>query len=356
MNCFDYAGIIHFHSDYSFDGRAPLPSIIEAAQENGLDFLMLTDHSTLRARDDGHEGWQGKTLLIVGQEVAPRFNHLLVFDTDTPIDVDKNDEEIDPQSYLQAVQAAGGISFIAHPDHEGTSLFHVKHYPWLNWDVDGYTGIGIWDFMTDWQNSLRGYFRAILSYFFPAFFLTGPRRITLERWDRLNRSRRVVGIGESDNHDTKKHFMGLTLSVFPFRKAFRFLRTHVVTRIPFTGDGTKDKVLLLESLKGGHVYVAQEYFHSAKGFCLSVSEGNREATMGDIFLLDQKALLSVKVPTTGHIRVVKDGSLFYEEIGSSASCAICQPGVYRIEVFAKSYGKYRPWIFSNPVYVNQLQT
>lgn len=160
MGYFDYSGIIHFHSDYSFDGRASLPSIIEAAHDNGLDFLMLTDHSTLRAKEDGYEGWQGKTLLIVGQEVAPRFNHLLVFNTDTPIDVDKDDEGIDPRSYLKEVQEAGGICFIAHPDHEGAELFHVKHYPWLNWDVDGYTGIGIWDFMTDWQNSLRGYFRA----------------------------------------------------------------------------------------------------------------------------------------------------------------------------------------------------
>ena len=101
----------------------------------------------------------------------------------------------------------------------------------------------------------------------------------------------------------------------------------------------KDKALLLEALKGGHVYVAQEYFRPAKGFRLSVKEGNREATMGDIFLLDRKALLSVKVPTIGHIRVVKDGSLFYEEIGQSASCSICQPGVYRIEVFAKMLRK-----------------
>ena len=50
----------------------------------------------------------------------------------------------------------------------------MKHYPWTDWSVTGYTGIGIWDFMTDWQNSLTGYLRAVLSYVFPALFLRGP--------------------------------------------------------------------------------------------------------------------------------------------------------------------------------------
>ncbi|MBN1546628.1 MAG: CehA/McbA family metallohydrolase [Syntrophaceae bacterium] len=353
MEYFDYSGIIHFHSEYSFDGRIPLPEIIAAAKENGLDFLMLTDHSTLQASADGFGGWHDRVLLIVGQEVAPRFNHLLVFENGIPIEVDKDDTKIAPQSYIDKVVAAGGICFIAHPDHEGTALFHVKHYPWQDWNVSGYTGLGIWDFMTDWQNSLKGHLRAFLSYLWPGFFLQGPQVATLRRWDELNHHRRVVGIGESDNHATRKRIVGVTFTVFPFRKAFRFLRTHIVTRSPLTGDGFGDKTLLLDALRGGNVYIAQESFFSAKGFFLSVTEGKREATMGDIFFLDQRARLIVRVPANGHIRVVKDGSLYHEEIGRSASCFISQPGVYRIEVFAKSYGKYRPWIFSNPVYINR---
>lgn len=354
MAYYDYSGIIHFHSDYSFDGRTPLPEIITAARDNGLDFLMLTDHSTLQARTDGYEGWHDRVLLIVGQEVAPRFNHLLVFENQTPIAVEPDDEVIAPQSYIDQVLAEGGISFLAHPDHEGSEQFHVKHYPWRDWNVDGYTGIGIWDFMTDWQNSLQGYLRAFLSYLSPGFFLQGPQPATLTRWDDLNRHRRVVGIGECDNHATPKRFGGVTLSVFPFHKAFRFLRTHVLTRSPFIGDGARDKAVLIDALKNGRVYVAQESFRLAKGFRLSVADGNHEATMGDIFSLDQISQLSVRVPSNGHIRVVKDGALYHEEIGQSASCSISQPGVYRVEVFAKSYGKYRPWIFSNPVYIKHL--
>ena len=351
MACFDYAGVIHFHSDYSFDGRISVPEIVRAAKDTNLNFLMLTDHSTLRAGEDGYEGWHDKVLLIVGQEISPRFNHLLAFGTEKPIIVDKNDEEIDPQSYIDQVLEAGGICFIAHPDHEGSALFHVKHYPWRNWYAEGYTGIGIWDFMTDWQNSLRGYIKALLSFVFPCFFLRGPQPVTLRRWDRLTQTRRVVGIGECDNHATKRRVGRVSFSVFPFRKAFRFIRTHVLTSSPLTGDGAIDKVSVLDALKKGHVYVAQEYFYPAKGFSLSVVEGSREATMGDIFLLDREALLDVRVPLRSRIRIVKDGVLFQERIGPSVSCSIRQPGIYRIEVFVNIYGMYRPWIFSNPVYV-----
>jgi hypothetical protein len=353
MAYYDYSGIIHFHSDYSFDGRVPLAQIFHAAKTNGLDYLMLTDHSTLQAKRDGFEGWHEGVFLIVGQEVAPRFNHLLVFDTETPIPVDKNDEEIAPKTYIDQVVAEGGMSFIAHPDHEGAELFHVKHYPWQDWSVTGYTGIGIWDFMTDWQNSLRGHIQALCSYLFPGFFLQGPQPATLRRWDELNHNRRVVGIGESDNHATRRRYGCLTLSVFPFHKAFRFIRTHILTPGPLTGEAKHDKHLLLDALKNGNAYIAQESFRPARGFSLSVTEGDREATMGDIFFLDQSARFIVNIPTNGHIRVVKDGSIYHEESGRSASCSISQPGAYRIEVFAKSYGKYRPWIFSNPVYINR---
>ena len=77
MTLYDYTGVIHLHSSLSFDGHTPMRRIIAAAEKNGIDFIMLTDHDHLKARDEGWEGWQGKTLVIVGEEIAPRFNHYL---------------------------------------------------------------------------------------------------------------------------------------------------------------------------------------------------------------------------------------------------------------------------------------
>jgi hypothetical protein len=349
---YDYTGVIHVHSVYSFDGRVPMPEMLEAARKNCIDFIMLTDHSNLQAREEGFEGWHGDTLLIVGQEIAPRFNHYIAFQTNSPI-IPKCETDINPQIYMDQVRAQGGIGFIAHPDHGGTKLFHVKHYPWLNWAVTGYTGIGIWDFMTDWQSTLNSYTTALCSFFFPAFFLRGPKKETLQRWDQLNQNTRVVGIGELDNHDTMKKVMGLNFSVFPFAKAFKLVRTHVITEKPLVKDNKRDIELLLSALKQGRAYIAGEYYYESKGFSFVLTDDSQNATMGDEFLLDDEACLSVMLPVTAKVRIIKDGTLFREEITHNLICKISQRGVYRVEAYLKVFGKYLPWIFSNPIYVNR---
>jgi len=351
MKLYDYTGVIHFHSSYSFDGRASVEEIIKAAGENGIDFLMLTDHSTLGARRAGLEGWNGGILLVVGQEVSPRFNHYLAFGIDEELIVDENDTASKPQGWIDRVKMLGGIGFIAHPDHEGTEKFHVKHFPWRDWSVSGYTGMGVWDFMTDWQSTLKNLPGALIAYLFPSYVLKGPRNITLKRWDYLNKEGRVAGIGELDNHDTPRKILGMTVGVFPFKRAFRFIRTHLLLDNPLKGEAEGDIDTLLKALKNGRAYIAMEYFRAAKGFSLSLSDENGEVTMGDEFSLKGEALLGVKAPEKGKIRIIRDGGLFAETIDKDITCKISRKGVYRAEVYLKVRGKYRPWIFSNPVYV-----
>lgn len=351
MNLYDYTGVIHFHSDHSFDGRVPVREILKAAGKNGIDFLMLTDHSSLDARKEGIEGWNENVLLVVGQEISPRFNHFIAFGIDAPISVDQDGENIPPQSYIDKVRNEGGLGFISHPDHEGTKMFHVKHYPWVDWSVSGYTGLGVWDFMTDWQSSLRGHVRAICSYMFPVLFLRGPKEVTLNRWDKLNQKTRVVGIGELDNHDTPAKLLGLNLRVFSFQRAFKFIRTHILMDEPFEKDGKKDIINLLNALNRGRAYIAQEYFREAKGFSFFLYDKSRKVTMGDDFPLKSRATLQVKLPERGKIRVIKDGRVFREKVSRALECTIDDGGVYRIEVYLARIGKYRPWIFSNPIYV-----
>jgi len=353
LKLYDYTGVIHFHSEYSFDGRVSVREILQTARESGIDFLMLTDHSCLAAREEGLEGWDKNVLLVVGQEISPRFNHFIAFGIDEPIKVDE-DEDVPPQSYIDKVRKDGGIGFISHPDHEGTEMFHVKHYPWVDWAASGYTGLGVWDFMTDWQSSLRGYVRAICSYMFPALFLRGPKEITLNRWDKLNQKSRVVGIGELDNHDTPTKLLGLNVRVFPFQRAFKFIRTHILMKEPFEKDDKKDIMNLLSALNNGRAYIAQESFREAKGFSFFIYDKNIKVTMGDDFFLKSRSTLQVRLPEQGKIRVIKDGQVFRERISKWLECAIDEKGVYRVEAYLKRIGKYRPWIFSNPIYVKQV--
>jgi len=355
MHLNDYAGVIHLHSHYSFDGRTPVSEIIAAARANKIAFLLLTDHSTMQARTEGLEGWHDGVLLVVGEEIAPRFNHYLAFGHARAIDCAEKEPELPPQVYIDRVHTLGGFGFIAHPDHSGAPLFHVKHYPWQAWAVKGYSGIGIWDFMTDWQNSLTGYMRAILSYAFPAFFLRGPCPATLERWDSLTTKQAVVGIGELDNHDTPMRVGGVTLSVFPFARVLNLIRTHLLTERPLTGNSETDISVVLDVLKRGRCYVSLDYFHPATGFSVTVHDGQSDATMGDRFPLQNKALLQASLPRPAKIRLFQNGRLIQETVGGELSYIVRNTGVYRIEAYLQAWGRYRPWIFANPLYVVRRQ-
>src|SRR3990172_5565794 len=308
---YDYAGAIHFHSNYSYDGNVSIGRIVEDATSAGLHFIMLTDHFRLDAKRDGHEGWHGDVLLIVGEELSPSYNHLLAFGIREPI-VPKR-YEAKPQEYIDAVNNQGGFGIIAHPDHEGTKLCGVKPFPWTDWSVKGYTGMSIWDLQTDWQDKLKGYPSAILSYFFPSYRLSGPREGKLKRWDELNRNKRVTGIGEIDNHNAKRKFLGLNFYIFNFRYAFKTIRTHILTEKPFNKNSKEDIEIVYQAIKEGRVYVAHEYWNSAKGFSFSIGDGENEVGIGGEFILkDKPASIKVNLPIHGLIRVIQDGKKIYE--------------------------------------------
>ena len=227
----------------------------------------------------------------------------------------------------------------------------MKHYPCNDWTVTGYLGISVWDFMTDWQSSLRGYFKGFLCFLFPAWFLRGPKPVTLSRWDKLNQAQKFIGFGELDNHASIKKILGMNFVAFSFERAFKFISTHVLTEEKLTGDGQKDKEIILQALLAGRVYFALEYFRKAHGFTFSAEQGNKFYQMGDEFKLGGKAFLKVSLPAKALVRVIRNGLQLEEEITSGFSRQISEPGVYRVEVYLRSCGKLRPWIFSNPIFI-----
>jgi hypothetical protein len=181
--------------------------------------------------------------------------------------------------------------------------------------------------------------------------LKGPKKETLERWDELNQARKVVGIGELDNHETVKEMFGIEFYIFPFEKAFRFIRTHILTEAGFLGEDELDREIILSALRRGRAYVAFEYFEPSRGFSFVVMDESEVATMGDEFYLDDMAIVQVELPCKGKIRLIRNGELFRETVGLELTCGIDEPGIYRVEVYLRKALKYRPWIFSNPVYV-----
>jgi hypothetical protein len=353
---FDYAGAIHFHSSYSYDARTPLEQIVEAGAKAGLDFAIVTDHFRLDARQEGWEGYHTapglsrRLLMLVGEEISPRYNHYLAFSIQKPIVVWKTQSQA--QAVIDAVNAQGGFGFIAHPDHGGAPLVGARAYPWIDWNVTGFTGLSIWDLMGDWISALSSPWGAFYACWRPEQVLRGPKQQTLARWDELSKKGNCFAIGEVDNHGHHKRYFGLRWHLFPFEWAFRTVRTHVLLEAPFSGDAAADQARVLEAVRTGRSYVSLDLWNDPKGFSFEVFDDRQRAGMGQRFRREGPALLEAKTPEGGRFRVIRNGQMIWEEHARPhIERDLDLPGVYRLEVDQFVRGRWRPWIYSNPIWV-----
>jgi hypothetical protein len=351
---FDYAGCVHFHSSYSYDAGQPIDRIVQSALRSELDFAILTDHFHLDAKRDGWERYhvegEKKCLLLVGEEISPRYNHYLALNIGHPIVVSKT--EAHSQDVIDTVNSQGGFGFIAHPDHAGAPFAGVRAYPWVDWKVTGMAGISIWDLMGDWVSSMSSPWSMLRGLLCPSGVLKGPQAQTLARWDELCQRMHCVAIGEIDNHATRKKVFGISRTLFTFDYAFRTIRTHVMLPEPLTGHLENDRMAVLNALKEGHSYISLDYWKDPKGFRFEIFDPEQRVSMGHRITRKGTALADIKLPSPGRIRFIRNGRTIREE-GSRSHMQrdVEMPGVYRVEVDQKIGGRWRPWIYSNPIWV-----
>ena len=123
---FEYVGSIHMHSTFS-DGSGEVPEIAGFANEVGLDFIILTDHNTLRALEEDYEKWYDNTLCLVGYEINDKENknHYLALGIEETYST-----RMAAKNYVRKVKEAGGIGFIAHPHEVRNNMKEHPPYPW----------------------------------------------------------------------------------------------------------------------------------------------------------------------------------------------------------------------------------
>ncbi|MDP4173294.1 MAG: histidinol-phosphatase [Bacteroidota bacterium] len=344
---FEYVGAIHIHSVFS-DGSGEVNDIGNFASEVGLDFIIITDHNTLRAQREGYEGWYGNTLLLVGYEINDKENknHYLALDIDQTFSTRLPAKEI-----VSRVKSAGGIGFIAHPHEKRNSMKEHPAYPWTEWSTDEFNGIEIWNHMSEWMEGLTEE-NKYQSFIHPLKTIVAPQEETLRTWDRLNMERTVVGIGGIDAHAHKVNLFGFfEVEVFPYKVLFKSIRTHILTSEKIEIGQSPDKLqkaktLIYESLRKGHCFVSNYYHSDASGFRFFGEDGNKSYQMGDCLLLNDKAKLKVLLPSpTGEIRLIRNGKLYDKVISSDAEFHIKEKGAYRTEVFLDN----KAWIYSNHI-------
>lgn len=347
MNIHEYVGSLHMHSVFS-DGSGEVREIIRFAQESGLDFVMLTDHNTLRAKEEGYEGFYENTALIVGYEINDKENknHYLAFGVDKTFST-----RLPAKEYVKLVKEEGGIGFLAHPHEKRTALKDQPPFPWTEWDTEDFTGIEIWNHMSVWMENLTEE-NKYQSFIHPLKTVKMPPEETLRLWDELSMTRRVVGIGGVDAHAHKVNLLGmLEVEVFPYKVLFKSIRTHIFTDGKFDylnkNEFSRFRTAIFESLRTGKTFFANHYLGDAKGFRFLCVSGGNEYLSGAELQMSHPAALYIKIPGSvkSKTRIIRNGVVVFETEEFEAEFAVTEPGAYRTEVVRGNRG----WIFSNHI-------
>ncbi len=344
---YEYVSAIHIHSHFS-DGSADAKEIARIAAETGLDFIILTDHNTLRALDEGYEKWYGNTLLLVGCEINDKENknHYLAFGINKTIST-----RLPAKEYVTKVNEMGGIGFLAHPHEKRNSMKEHPPYPWVDWSIDNFTGIEIWNHMSEWMEGLTEANK--YNYFVhPLKSISSPPEETLKVWDELNQSRKVVGIGGIDAHAHKINVLGFfEVEVFPYKILFKSIRTHILIENKLvSGESNANlenaKIEIYGALKEGRCFVSNYYHGDASGFRFFAESDNQIYQMGDYVPLNKSVKLKTLLPNiSATIRLIKNGEIIDSIDNFDAEFNVTSSGAYRVEIFINQ----NAWIFSNHI-------
>jgi hypothetical protein len=347
---------LHMHTVYS-DGTGTHQDIAEAAIKAGLDAVIVTDHNLLVKEMEAYYNWEGKsTLVLIGEEIhdvdrVPQKNHLLVFNTNEEL----ADQAGDPQQLIEIIKQAGGLSFLAHPTDPAAPLFDQGDFSWVDWDIDGFTGLELWNGFSEFKTLLKSKPKAIWYAFQPRRIGRGPLPETIKIWDRLTSSgEKIVAVGGSDAHALAGSLGPLRRTLFPYLFHFQAVNTHLLISENLTGELSNDKSLIYSALRDGSCFIGYDLPHPTRGFRFFANSSHGQMQMGEEIDLRGEITLQIYLPRPAECSLFKDGVKIKSWRGKKECFhPVSDPGVYRVEAYLFYKGRKRTWIISNPIYVRE---
>lgn len=346
---------LHMHTVYS-DGTGTHKDIAKAAIRAGIQAVIVTDHNVWVQDLEGYYGDEenGRVLVLVGEEVHdqtrhPQKNHLLVLGADRELAM----LAANPQHLIDGAIDSGGLAFLAHPIDPEAPKFGQEDLSWVDWEVANFTGIELWNAMTEFKSLLEGYPQALWYAFNFSRIGHGPFPETLKKWDELlAQGRPVVAVGGSDAHQLNESLGPIKRKLFPYQKHFHAVNTHLLIPEPLNGSLEHDKILILDALRRGHAFVGYDLPASTAGFRFSAHCAEQTFIMGDTINAPQSATLQVKLPRAAEGHLLKDGEVVASTYKRDALVhKVREPGIYRFEAYRYYKSRRRGWIFSNPIYI-----
>jgi len=345
---------LHIHTRFS-DGTGTHKDVVRAALRAGLDAVIVTDHNVWVGDAEGYYRENGqRVLMLVGEEVhdrtlIPQRNHALILGAGKEMAAYADDT----QRLFTVTAQADGLAFLAHPVERAAPLVHELDIPWVNWEVEGYTGLEIWNALSEFKGHLRTPWHLLFYGLLFHQVAVAPFEEVLQRWDALLASgKRVAAVGGADAHALHYHLGPLTVTLFPYEKHFRAITTHVLLSEPLSGHLEHDRRLIYDALRKGRAFVANDLPASARGFRFTATGHHAEAVMGEQIALNGGVTLQIRLPRKAECRLVRHGEVVQRWRGRDVCAAtVTEPGAYRVEAYLTAWGRRRGWIFSNPIYV-----
>ncbi len=349
---------LHMHTHYS-DGHASHAEIAQAALRAGLDAVIVTDHNVyVSGVEKVYQEGDKKVLLLIGEEIhdqarQPQKNHLLVFNANK----DLATNAYDPQFLIDSVRQSGGLSFLAHIYDPAAPAFGETDISWEDWHVQGYTGIELWNHMSEFKSLLKNKLHAIYYAYNPEHIAHAPSSIALKRWDELLASGKiVVAVGGSDAHAMPASMGPLKRVLFPYEFHFRCINTHLLCENPLKGELENDRQNIYTALQHGRAFIGNDLPASTRGFRFTAQGQETKVQMGEELNISNGVTLQVRLPGPAQTRLIKDGVQIQTwENQQTCTYITVEPGVYRIEAYTQFQGKLRGWIYSNPIYVRKAR-
>ena len=254
---------------------------------------------------------------------------------------------------IDAVRAAGGICFIAHPVDPALPAFGEDDISWEDWQVHGFTGIELWNGFSELKTVARNKLQGLFYAYLPALIPHGPIPETLRIWDDLlSKGERVVAVGGSDAHARKMSMGPIHRTIFPYIYHFSTINTHILAPKPLSNDLQADRRMVFEALAAGHCFVGNDLLYPTRGFRFTAQGRDGIVMMGDEIPSTGGVTLQAKLPVqTDECHLLKDGKVIRKMSSEACAQIVTEPGVYRVEAYRRYLGRLRGWIFSNPIYI-----
>lgn len=316
---------LHSHTRFS-DGTGFHRDVVAAAKRAGLDIVGVTDHNVWVG---GLQGYYQQVLLLVGEEVhdpcrQPQVNHALILGAQREMAPLASS----PQEMIHVAQELGALVFLAHPVEYAPcwlrSGFGEPVLPWVDRHVVGFTGLEIWNTMSEFKARLRTPLHALYYAFFPHRFLHGPFPEAIRWWEQLWLSgTSAVAIGGADAHGHEYMLGPLRRVIFPYDWLFRTVNTHILVNRPLEYCLDADWPWIRDALQAGRAWIANDLLGSSRGFRFEARSGHRRATMGDTIRRAGAVHLEAEAPLPGNSGLSAWGMGWWLE-RAGVSCTISQ--------------------------------